>query len=97
MPRTKQVEIPDDILSVAEEIAARASEDGQPDVHHMVRGLGTYTNPNEGVFDYQTVDAHVRYWLQSGYKLHTVIHGGTIRSASTTDQIEKLIYIFVKE
>ena len=89
--------VPDDIQATAQNIAERAVLGEGPDIHHMVRGLSNYSNPAEGVFTVDEIDAHVRTWLAAGYKLFAVHHGGSLTSQTSGSQVEKLIYVLLKE
>ncbi len=61
------------------------------DVHHMIRKLQMELQPREGVDTVDTVDAALRNWLQSGYRLAYVSTIGTEPGAVL------ILYVLVKD
>lgn len=65
------------------------TENPDADVHHMVRKVGAQAMP-DGTITADMADAHVRIWLQAGYKLHST-HALGIEPNGVN-----ILYIFVK-
>lgn len=61
------------------------------DVHHMVRTISfTGQETEDGALPVDTVDAHVRTWLEAGYDLFQT------HQAGVTPNGFRILYIFIK-
>ena len=61
----------------------------EADVHHMTRRIGERSG--DGVITVDEADAHIRAWLQAGYKLKFV------QSLGLEPGVVDILYILVKE
>lgn len=61
------------------------------DVHHMVRTISfTGQETTDGALPVDTVDAHIRTWLEAGYDL------AWTHQAGVTPNGFRILYIFIK-
>jgi len=70
----------------------KQQQDFTVDVHHMLRTISFSGEPGiDGALPVDAVDAHIRNWLDSGYKLFSTHYAGE------TPNGLRILYILTKD
>lgn len=76
----------------------RSATENTADIHHMIRTIAATNNPDQlpvGAVTGDQANAHVRIWLEQGFKVHTVmpIQPGDVNGIFTI----QVLYVLTKD